>query len=319
MSALVEATGLALDYGHGETAARALDGVDLAIGRGERWAIVGESGSGKTTFGMAIGRLLPAEANPQGGSLRVEGEEVFALAPAALRQLRRDKLGFVFQNPMSALDPTMKIGRQVALALGGRPGRQAIAAQIAKAGLDEPERVAASYPHELSGGMAQRVVIAMAIARRPDLLIADEPTASLDVSIRLKVMQTLVDLSEESGASLLVLSHDLHLVARYCSLVAVMYGGRVVEAGPTEAVFGAPAHPYTKGLLLAAAGNEAPGQRLKPITGLPPLLRGRAEHCSFAPRCPRAEPLCREERPPEVALPAGRRAACHFAATVLEE
>ncbi|GAB5469249.1 MAG: ABC transporter ATP-binding protein [Rhodospirillales bacterium] len=317
MTVLLEAEDLVVAYETARGRVQALDGLDLRLEPGETLAIVGESGSGKSTLGLAVGRLLPSAARRESGSLRLQGQEVFEAAPEALRRLRRESLGFVFQNPMSALDPTMRVGRQVARAAGGlsTAGLQAL---LAKAGLDEAERVAASFPHELSGGMAQRVVIAMAIARGPTLLIADEPTASLDVSIRGRVMRTLLELQSAAGASLIVLTHDLHLAARSCQRLAVMYGGRIVESGRSATVLSRPAHPYTKGLLAAAAGNEAPGEDLRPIPGLPPLLRERARDCSFAPRCDFAEARCRELRP-EVRDLERRSVVCHFAERVLVE
>ncbi len=316
MSTILRASDLVVTYDTPRGRVQALDGLDLEVAAGETLAIVGESGSGKSTLGLAAGRLLPPEAGRRSGSLRLKEQDVFEADDISLRALRRDLLGFVFQNPMSALDPTMRIGRQVARAMGGGGARATIEGLLVKAGLDEPGRVAASYPHELSGGMAQRVVIAMAIARGPALLIADEPTASLDVSIRARVMATLLELQRDAGASLIVLTHDLHMAARHCAKVAVMYGGRIVETGRSAAVLSRPAHPYTKGLLAAAAGKEAPGERLEPIPGLPPVLRQRASDCSFAPRCPLAEPRCRELRPEARALER-RHVVCHFAERVL--
>jgi len=310
---MVEAQELALAYAGG---ARALDGVTLSVAPGETVAVVGESGSGKTSFGMALGRVLPVGAERVGGRLTVDGVEVFDAAPERLRALRRDTLGFVFQNPMTALDPTMRVGRQLARATGRRAPEAELAALLARARLDEPERVLRAWPHELSGGMAQRVVIAMAIARSPRLLVADEPTASLDASIRDKVMDTLAALSAEAGAALVVLSHDLRLAARRADRIAVMYGGRVAEAGPAGEVFARPAHPYTAALTAAAAGNERPGERLEPIPGTPPALFARCEACAFAPRCPMAIKRCHDERP-ETRRLAGRDVACHRAEEML--
>jgi peptide/nickel transport system ATP-binding protein len=175
-----------------------------------------------------------------------------------------------------------------------------------------------SFPHQLSGGMAQRVVIAMAIARKPLALIADEPTASLDASVRDRVMATLGRLRAETRASLVILSHDLHMVARHAGRVAVMYGGRPIETGPADRVLKQPSHPYTRALLRAGAGGEKPGERLEPIPGSPPTLTGRAESCAFAPRCARRQAACEQVRP-EPRLLAGRLVACHFAEAVLAE
>ena len=232
-----------------------------------------------------------------------------------LRELRRDRLGFVFQNPMTALDPTMRIGRQVARAMGGRAARGEIRALLGRAELTDPERVMRSFPHQLSGGMAQRVIVAMAIARSPRLLIADEPTASLDVSIRDRVVGTLCRLRDETGASLVILSHDVHMVARRADRVAVMYGGRIVEMGEVGKVLREPAHPYTRALLEAAAGHEKPGERLTPIPGSPPLLTARCEACAFEPRCAFSEPVCRSVRPQPRPFN-GREAVCHLVESI---
>ncbi len=318
MTALLEARDLDVIYRTAAGAVQALDSLDLIVAQGETLAIVGESGSGKSTLGLAVGRLLPREAQHVGGNLLLQSEPIFAADATAIRRMRREMLGFVFQNPMSALDPTMRIGRQVARACGGRAAESRVLALLSRAELEEPEQLLRRYPHEISGGMAQRVVIAMAIARGPALLIADEPTASLDVSIRARVMATLLALQRDAGASLIVLTHDLHLAARHCQRLAVMYAGRVVEVGPSAAVLSRPGHPYTKGLLAAAAGTEAPGESLEPIPGLPPLLRKPATDCSFAPRCPYAERRCLELRPGARIL--GRKAiACHFAERLLAE
>lgn len=316
MTAILEASDLDLVYETEAGSVQALDGLDLTLAAGETLAIVGESGSGKSTLGLAVGRLLPPAAQHRGGRLEVAGSPIFTADAPSIRRLRRETLGFVFQNPMSSLDPTMRIGRQVARASGGTASKSCIVELLAKAELDAPEQLLRRYPHELSGGMAQRVVIAMAIARAPVLLVADEPTASLDVSIRAKVMATLLALQREAGAGLMLLTHDLHLAARHCQRLAVMYAGRIVEIGPSAAVLSRPGHPYTKGLLAAAAGTEAPGGMLEPIPGLPPVLRGTAPDCSFAPRCPYVERRCRELRPAARRLDR-REIACHFAERLL--
>ncbi len=315
MTALIEARGLTLAYDSPGHRALALDGVDLTIERDESLAIVGESGSGKTTLGMAIGRLLPGEARREAGDLLVEGRSVFDMTAADLRALRRDKLGFVFQNPMASLDPTMRVGKQVALALGGRGD---VAELLARVELPNPERVARSFPHQLSGGMAQRVVVAMAIARAPFAVIADEPTASLDASVRHRVMDTLGRLRAETRASLVILSHDLRMVARHAERVAVMYAGRPVELGPVAQVLNEPAHPYTRALMRAGAGGERPGERPEPIPGSPTTLSARGASCAFAPRCAMRRPVCAIVRPESRSI-AGRQVACHFAEAILAE
>jgi oligopeptide/dipeptide ABC transporter ATP-binding protein len=317
MTHLMHADGLSLVYRGGT---RALDGADLTVDAGETVAVIGESGSGKTTLGMAVGRVLPMGAAPDQGSLTLDGADVFAASDTEIRSLRRDVLGFVFQNPMDALDPTMRIGRQLARAMARKTRKTDLLDLLARARLDDPERVLRAYPHALSGGMAQRVAIAMALARGPRLLIADEPTASLDASIRDQVMDTLAALSVEAGAALLILSHDLRLAARRADRIAVMYGGRVVEAGPAALVFAQPAHPYTAALTRAAAGTEGPQGRLAPIPGTPPTLHAPCPGCAFAPRCALAVERCRSERPLLRGIPTpgqDRLVLCHRAEDML--
>jgi oligopeptide/dipeptide ABC transporter ATP-binding protein len=318
VSALVEVRDLTIAYDSIDRSVLALDGAELMIEAGESLAIVGESGSGKSTLGMAIGRLLPTEARRLDGDLIYEGRSVFAASDEEVRLLRRDKLGFIFQSPMTALDPTMRVGRQVALAVGGRPEIADIAALLERAELSDPKRIMRSFPHQLSGGMAQRVVIAMAIARGQRLLIADEPTASLDASIRDRVMATLSRLRRENSASLAIFSHDLHMVGRHADRMAVMYAGRVVETGPSDRVLRFPAHPYTRALMAGAVDRAGRGVRLEPIPGAPPVVTTRAKDCAFAPRCSARQPLCFERRP-EIRRVHDRIVACHFAERVLAQ
>ena len=312
MSARIEVQDLRVSYGSGDGSVCAVDGVALTVSAGESLGIVGESGSGKTTVGMAIGKLLPANARFDAGDILVEGQSVLRCSSEQLRALRRDRLGFVFQNPMTALDPTMRVGRQAGLLIGERHDSPAVHELLRRARLDDPKQVATKFPHELSGGMAQRVVIALAIARKPSVVIADEPTASLDASIKGAILELLMALGSDTGASLVIMSHDLRSVARRCDRMAVMYGGRIVESGASSDVFERPSHPYTQALIHAQAGNEKPGERLHTIAGVPPLLRQRATSCAFAPRCPYAQDLCRTERPDDRQL-GDRRVACHFA------
>lgn len=312
MSAVVTVSKLVVSYRMDDGDVFAVDGVDLAIAPGESVGIVGESGSGKSTLGMAIGRLLAPNAQSVHGDIRIGGQAILSCTATELRQVRRDRLGFVYQNPMSALDPTMRVGRQVALAIGGRPGKGAIEALLGRVGLPDPARTAGSFPHELSGGMAQRVVIALAIARNPAVLIADEPTASLDASIQGLILDLLASLRDSTGASLVILSHDLRMVANRCDRLLVMYGGRVIESGPSRRVFRDPRHPYTRALIKAAAGNEGPDGVLEPIPGVPPVLRSESRSCAFAERCEFAQDRCQQERPAAQDVD-GCVVTCHFA------
>lgn len=307
---LLEVTDLVIEYGDTPGAAhRALDGATLTVRAGEVLGLVGESGSGKSTLGLAVGRLLADNARRSGGDLKVNGQPVFELEDAAMREVRRRTLGFIFQNPMVALDPTMRVGKQVALAAGSKAPVRDL---LTRVGLRDIERVERSFPHQLSGGMAQRVVIAMAIARRPLLLVADEPTASLDATLREQIFALLVSLRDSMKTGVVLLSHELRAVARHCDTVAVMYAGRVVEYGPAALVFARPAHPYTEALLAVAPGKEKVGEVLASIPGAPPALSGRSDDCAFADRCAYASADCRSLRP-ELRVVEGRSVACHRA------
>jgi peptide/nickel transport system ATP-binding protein len=313
-AAVLEARDLEIEYATREGRVRSLDVATLTVAAGEITAVVGESGSGKTTLGLAAGRLLASNAEIVGGDLRVAGTSVFATDAEKLRYLRREVLGFVFQNPVAALDPTMLVERQMVLVANRASEGQTASEALAEVGLRDIPRVLASYPHELSGGMAARVGIAMALRRRPQLLIADEPTAAVDATLRARILELLVERCRSHGCALLLLTHDLHAVAAHCSHIAVMYGGRVVEDGPTAEVLASPMHPYTRALLSALPGEEKPGQRLHSIRGVPPVLRGASAGCAFAPRCPNVLDHCPHVRPIHAAVDARRVVCCHLAA-----
>lgn len=290
----LEIDALEVDYDNG---VRALDGATLTVSAGETVGIVGESGSGKSTLGSAVGGLLPSTATIAAGEVRVDGEAVHRMRPTELRELRRKRLGFVFQEPIGSLDPTMRVGKQMSLVLGGKG---AVLEHLERVRLSDPVRVARSYPHQLSGGMAQRVAIAMAMAGKPEILVADEPTAALDAQIREEVLDVIFSLAAEAGTTILWLSHDLPAVGKRCSRVAVMYGGRVVEFGAAGDVLNTPRHPYTAALVRAVPAAAVAGERLASIPGQPPVLTGEAEGCAFAPRCPEAVESCSTSRPPLV-------------------
>ena len=316
MNSLLDVRDLVVVYNTPRGTVLALDGVSVGLNAGETLGIVGESGSGKSTLGLAIGRLMPQNAYRLSGDLVVNGHSVFKGDDENLRILRRDALGFIFQNPMAALDPTMRVGRQLTRAFGRRAAPENVFSLLSSVGLTETERVFHSFPHELSGGMAQRVAIAIAIARRPQLIVADEPTASLDAWLRDQVLELLLSMCRATGAALVLLSHDLHMVSRHCRRVAVMYGGRIVEYGERETVFHRQAHPYTRALLRAAPGAEGPHGRLNPIRGVPPILMERSTCCAFASRCDWAVNQCLDERP-EARWLDERSVICHRAETLL--
>jgi peptide/nickel transport system ATP-binding protein len=304
----------------GAATLRAVRDLSFSISPGEVLGLVGESGSGKSITSLAIMRLLPPEA-------RVSGEILFAgngparnltaLADDSMRQLRGSQIGMIFQEPMTALNPVMRVGDQIAEAVRAHGSRsRSKAAQLAvqamrEVAIPEPERRARDYPHQLSGGMRQRVMIAMAIANRPQLLIADEPTTALDVTIQAQILELLAELRAKFGLAMLFISHDLAVVSQVAGRVAVMYAGSVVELGATDAIFQAPAHPYTRGLLEAVPNLKTDrGRPLGTIEGTVPPLQAMPPGCSFEPRCGFRVPECARALPPLVEIAPGHWARC---------
>ncbi len=259
MNPIIDIDNVTIEY----PGVRALDGATLRVEAGETVGLVGESGSGKTTLGLLAGRLLPRSARVTSGQVRVDGQDVLALDDERLRALRRDCLGYIPQDPVAALDPTMRVGRQLELVLHGLPHDPAsLRRHLDSVQISEPDRVLRLFPHEISGGMAQRVMIAMAMARTPRLLVADEPTAALDSHVRTEVTKLIFNLAAKAGATVLWLSHDLRSVSRWCERVVVMYGGKVMEDGPAAQVLRHPTHPYTIALAAADPARAEPGQRI---------------------------------------------------------
>jgi len=264
MTAILDIQEARVEYSTRGSLVRALDGATLRIEPGETVGIVGESGSGKSTLGLLCGRLLPANATVTATRALVDGGELLGLDNDGIRRLRRECLGFIPQDPVAALDPTMRIGRQLALALRGLPTDTAsLVARLEGVRIREPERVLRLFPHQISGGMAQRVVIAMTMARMPRLLVADEPTAALDSNVRAEVAKLIFGLAAEAGATVLWLSHDLRSVGRWCDRVVVMYAGKVVEDGPAQQVLEHPRHPYTGSLAAADPARATLGELIR--------------------------------------------------------
>lgn len=263
MSPLIDIANVTIEYPGNGARILALDGATLRVDAGETVGLVGESGSGKTTLGLLAGRLLPRSARVTSGQVRIDGQDVLALDDQCLRALRRECLGYIPQDPVAALDPTMRIGRQLELVLGGLPSDTASLRQhLDSVQISEPDRVLHLFPHEISGGMAQRVMIAMAMARTPRLLVADEPTAALDSHVRTEVTKLIFSLAAKASATVLWLSHDLRSVSRWCQRVVVMYGGKVMEDGPAAQVLRHPTHPYTIALAASDPARAQPGQRI---------------------------------------------------------
>ena len=322
MTPLLEVTALQTHFATPDGVVRAVEGLSFTVAPGETLAIVGESGCGKSVTSMSILRLIQSPPGRIAGSIRFEGRELLDLPEAAMRRIRGNEIAMIFQEPMTSLNPVLTVGRQITETLRLHQGLSARAAEARAAealslvGIPAPERRAREYPHQLSGGMRQRVMIAMALACNPKLLIADEPTTALDVTIQAQILDLMRGLKQRIGSAIMLITHDLGVVAETAERVVVMYAGRKVEEAPVAALFARPAHPYTLGLLGAVprlgAGAEGTARtRLAEIPGLVPSLRARIAGCPFAPRCARADDHCRAEAPALRTLAPGRAVACH--------
>ena len=293
---------------------RPVDGVSFAVRPGRTLAVVGESGCGKSVTALSIMGLLPHGAQ-LGGSARFEGRELTTLEPEEWRRKRGREMAMIFQEPMTSLNPAFRAGEQVAEALrlhqslSPRAAWDAAVEMLARVRIPDAARRAQQYPHQLSGGMRQRVMIAMALACRPRLLIADEPTTALDVTVQAQILSLIDELKAETGTAVVLITHDLGVVADHADDVVVMYAGRVAEQAPASALFSVPQHPYTIGLLGAAPSLEGGAERLASIEGTVPDLRNPPPGCRFAPRCPFAVARCAEQ-PPLAEIAPGHRAAC---------
>jgi peptide/nickel transport system ATP-binding protein len=294
---------------------RAVDGISLALEAGRTLAVVGESGSGKSVTALAVMGLLPGSARIE-GRIALGGEELGTLSPEALRQRRGGAMAMIFQEPMTSLNPAFTAGEQVAEALRLHRGLTPAAAfaeavaMLDRVRIPDAARRARQYPHQLSGGMRQRVMIAMALACRPRLLLADEPTTALDVTVQAQILALLDILKRETGTAVLLITHDLGVVADHAEDVAVMYAGRVVERAPVATLFAAPEHPYTVGLLGAAPSLAGGAARLASIEGTVPDMRHPPPGCRFAPRCPFRLERCTAEAPPLREVSPGHATAC---------
>jgi peptide/nickel transport system ATP-binding protein len=296
-----------------------LRSVDLAIGEGESYGLVGESGCGKTTVAFAIMRALPRNGRVVSGSIRVSGEDLLRMSPAQVRRLRATTLSMVYQNPATALNPSIRIGAQVTevfrlLNVEKDEARERAQQMLAKVQISDPARVMSRYPHQLSGGMQQRVVIAMALAKDPTLLILDEPTTGLDATVEAEVLDLVSALGAEFRTSVLFISHNLGVIAKMCERVGVLYAGRLVEQGPATSVFEDPRHPYTVGLLrgIPRAGVRKDRERLDTIPGYLPQLGADLRACVFVDRCGLAKEICGQEEPDFFSLGNGRNSRCYF-------
>jgi oligopeptide/dipeptide ABC transporter ATP-binding protein len=300
VSSLLEIESLRVEFPGAEGPLVAVKGVDLTIEPGEVLGLVGESGSGKSLTCRAVMRMVPEPGAISAGAIRFDGEDVLGLGKSKLRDFRAHSVGMIYQNPFGSLNPVMRVGAQIAETLkvnrgmGREAARKESVALLERVGIEDPERRYRAYPHELSGGMCQRVMIAIATASSPRLMLADEPTTALDVTTQAQILKLLGQMRAEQGMAMLLVSHDFGVIAQACDRVAVMYGGHIVETGPVETIYHEPEHPYTRALLnsvpeLDAAGNV---QRRAALPGHPPELSDFIPGCVFAPRCEYARQGC---------------------------
>jgi peptide/nickel transport system ATP-binding protein len=323
VTAILEVRDLHTQFNTLDGVVRAVDGVSFALARGETLGIVGESGCGKSVTALSILRLIPSETGRiASGSIRFEGEELTALSEEAMKRLRGHRISMIFQEPMTSLNPVLTVGTQIAenvvrhLGVPWRAARDRACEMLDLVRIADARRRLDEYPHQLSGGMRQRVMIAMALSCDPQVLIADEPTTALDVTIQAQILDLMLELKEKTGTAIVLITHDLGVVAETTQRVVVMYAGRKVEEAPVEVLFEEPLHPYTRGLMRAiprldieadAAGTRP---RLQEIPGLVPILTRPIVGCAFAPRCGFATDRCRAEPPPLVDAGAGHTVAC---------
>jgi len=300
---------------------KAVDGVSFAVFPGRVLCMVGESGSGKSVTAKALLRLIDPPGQIVAGAVRYRSRELLSLPRKEMEKLRGDRISIVFQNAMTSLNPAFCVGDQVAeglrlhRGLDRKAARERAIALLPEVGIPDAARRYGDYPHQFSGGMRQRILIAAAIACRPDILIADEPTTALDVSVQAQILRLLKKLQEELHNALLIITHDLGVVAAIADDVIVMYAGKIVERAPVAALFDRPQHPYTRGLLEAAASTgHATGRSFAPIPGQPPIAIERPAGCSFRPRCRYALPECASRTPEAVAIAPEHMVACHLAA-----
>lgn len=321
MAALLEVTNLKTHFFTRDGVVKAVDGVTFSLEKGKTLAVVGESGSGKSVTAMSIMRLIP---EPPGkiveGDIQFKGESILKMKDAAVRKLRGNRIAMIFQDPMTSMNPVYRVGHQIGESLRihkGMSKKQAHARAVElldMVGIPHPADRANDYPHQFSGGMRQRAMIAMALACDPDILIADEPTTALDVTIQAQILDLMVELQDRTGAAIIMITHDLGVVADMSNDVMVMYGGKQIEFGSSSEVFYRPSHPYTWGLLDSLPRHDIDDKgTLLPIEGQPPSLINIPSGCAFHPRCPYAKEVCASKTPELRDLGAGHLAACHFA------
>ena len=315
---LLEVEDLLVEFPTSKGSVRAADGVSFRVWPGEIVGVVGESGCGKSVTTLALLRLVRPPGRIAAGRILFKGRDLLRLSETEMRLLRGGEMAMIFQNPMTALDPVFTVGEQIAEVFRSHPAlhtsdlRSAAAAVLERVRIPNPKALVNAYPHQFSGGMAQRVMIGMGVSGRPSLLIADEPTTALDVSVQAQILDLLRAIRTELHTAIILITHDLAITAQLCDRIVVMYAGQVVESSPTRNVFRAPQHPYTRGLLDSMPRLGQKRARLAQVPGQPPDLRSLPVGCRFAPRCARAEARCRATEPLLTSSPDGRAVRCYF-------
>ncbi len=319
-AALLDVRNLVTAFRTDDGPVRAVDDVSFQVAPGRTLAIVGESGCGKSVTALSVMRLIDQNGQVESGSVRLEGEELLSLSPRQMREVRGNRISMIFQEPMTALNPVITVGKQIAevfrihRGLSRSEGRNAAIEALRTVRIPDPERRVDEYPFQMSGGMRQRVMIAMALACEPRLLIADEPTTALDVTIQAQILKLMRGLQQERDTSILFITHDLGVVAEMADEVLIMYAGKVVERGSVRRIFESPAHPYTQGLMRSIPSLDTDrGTALSTIEGTVPGLRALPSGCRFHPRCPHQVERCREAVPPPSAVGPDHEAACYVA------
>jgi len=316
MTALLEVRDLFLEFKTSRGRLKALNGITFDVQSGEVFGLVGETGCGKTVTGLSILRLLPRSASITGGQVIFEGVDLLTLGRSEIESVRGKKIAMIFQDPSTSLNPVFTVGSQIERVIHQhmKVTKQQAAAKalevLAAVGLPDVERILSSYPHQLSGGMQQRVMIAMALSCNPRLLIADEPTTSLDVTIQAQILRLLRGLQKKFDVSVILITHNLGVIAQTCDRLAVLYGGRVAESGSTRDIFNSPQHPYTRGLMNAIPRPGSRGKKMATVPGMVPSNPGAMTGCTFAPRCEFAFERCRAESPPLFEVGKGHLSAC---------
>lgn len=314
--ALLEVNNLQTSFFTDAGEVKAVNGVSFNLERGKVLGIVGESGSGKSVTAYSIMQILAGTGKIIGGSIKLDGQELVNAGEKVMKDVRGNKISIIFQDPMTSLNPTYTIGSQLKEAIllhTDRDKKQAYdraVEMLRLVNVNEPEKRMKQYPHELSGGMRQRVMIAMALACEPDILIADEPTTALDVTIQAQILELMKDLQEELGMAIIMITHDLGVVAQMCDEVVVMYAGSICEQGTADEIFYNPQHEYTKGLIRSLPSANTAGQKLKPITGTPIDLLNMPKGCAFAPRCEAAMKICIDTKPERILVNDDHAATC---------